>query len=124
MAHAMPEHLGKREIVIPARFRKKNCDSSEGESEFEARRGTRHLARLKRGKGPVRMPTKGKPENKKTKPKTKNKKDDGWDTVESNNHSSSDEDEFDDVYEKIKTNRDHIHFVADNCAQLSATKWM
>ena len=65
MAHAMPEHLGKREIVIPARFRKKNCDSSEGESEFEARRGTRHLARLKRGKGPVRMPTKGKPENKK-----------------------------------------------------------
>ena len=70
------------------------------------------------GRGRLGCQLRGSQKIKKTKPKTKNKKDDGWDTVESNNHSSSDEDEFDDVYEKIKTNKDHIHFVADNCAQL------
>ena len=64
MARALPDHLGKREIILPARYRVIS-DSSEGESEFETRRGTRRSSRLKGESAPVRMPTKGKPGNKK-----------------------------------------------------------
>ena len=117
MARALPDHLGKREIILPARYRVIS-DSSEGESEFETRRGTRRSSRLKGESAPVRMPTKGKPGNKKSKAKTKNNKNDGWITDETNKLNTDDEDEFVEVYDKIKHNKAHIHFVADNCAQL------
>ena len=70
MARALPDHLGKREIILPARYRVIS-DSSEGESEFETRHGTPRSSRLKGENAPVRMPTKGKPGNKKSKAKTK-----------------------------------------------------
>ena len=60
----------------------------------------------------------GSQEIKKSKAKTKNNKNDGWITDETNKLNTDDEDEFVEVYDKIKHNKAHIHFVADNCAQL------